>query len=178
MVRLKSATIYICLIVLLSAGLLSACNSSDSLPVPAETPESSEPVITNEPNSDEPQESPVASTEQENRVDVVYFHPKRRCGACVSIEIRTKEILEKNFQDAIDSGKITFQSYELEDPQNTDIIKKYGAVSSQLFINIVKDGSENIKHIEDVWMPQILNDGTAFDEFMNELLSQSLAEVT
>jgi hypothetical protein len=148
------------------------------LPAPAETPESSEPVITNEPNSAEPQDLPATSTEPENRVDVVYFHPKRRCGTCVSIEIRTKEILEKNFKDAMDSGKITFRSYELDDPQNTDIVNKYGAVSSQLFINIVKNGSENIKHIEDVWMPQILNDGVAFDEFMDELLSQSLAEVT
>ena len=177
MIGRKSATLYIFLALILLAGSLAACNSPEQLPVPQETPEPSIPANTNEPASDEPQDPSANSTEPASRVNVVYFHPKRRCGTCISVETRTKNILENDFKDALDSDLISFQTYELDEVQNASIVKKYGAVSSQLFITTIKNGTENIKHIEEVWMPSILNDGVAFDEFLHELILQSLEEV-
>jgi len=157
-------------------GILCSCGS----PTPSVIPQPEKPPSTPESN-----ESPEATTKSNkdqkepiNRVDIVYFHPKRRCGPCISVETRTINILENDFKDAVESGKITFQAYVLEDKQNTSMVKKYGAVGSQLFITTIKNGDENIKHIEEVWMPKILNDGVAFDKFLSELFSQSLAEVT
>ena len=164
------------ILTLLMIGMLCSCGSStpSAIPQPEKppgTPESNNsPKTATKPNNE--QKEPI------NMVEVVYFHPKRRCGPCISVEVRTPDLLEREFKDAMDSGKITFQSYELGDPENASIIKKYGAVSSQLFINTIKNGNENIKHVEEVWIPNILNDATAFDEFLGKLFSQSLAEVT
>ena len=145
MIGLKSTLLNIFLAMVLLAGLLSACENSEPLPVPQEKPQTSVPANTSKPKPDEEKNPAIESTEPASQVKIVYFHPKRRCGPCISIETRTREILEENFQDAMDSDKITFQSYELEDPQNAEMVDKYGAVGSQLFINIVKNGSENIK---------------------------------
>ena len=164
--------VYLPLLIILILGLLVACGSTTSPEIPTPT------------TTSKPSESPAVSSPAEqpsppaNRVDIVYFHPKRRCAACISVELRTKALLDNSFKEAIDSGKLTFQSYELDDPQNASIVKKYGAVGSQLFITTIKNGNETIRHVEEVWMPQILNDGVAFDDFMQNLISQSLKEVS
>ncbi|MFC1905449.1 nitrophenyl compound nitroreductase subunit ArsF family protein [Chloroflexota bacterium] len=159
------------LVALLAVGFLGACANEAPVTIP--------PVSAEKPSEPPAVSPPVAQpSTPTNRVDIVYFHPKVRCGACISVELRTKDVLSSYFKDAIDSDKLTFQSYELQDKQNTSMVKKYGALGSQLFITTVKNGVENIKHIEDVWMPKILNDGVAFDEFMRKLISQSLTEVS
>lgn len=163
----NKAKLYLPLLAIIVLGLLAAC-SSPATDLPAPKPSASESP------SPPPADKPTALA---NRVDIVYFHPKIRCGACISVELRTKALMNDSFKDAMSNGKLTFQAYELQDKQNRSMVLKYGAVSSQLFITTVKNGVENIKHIEEVWMPQILNDGVAFDEFMRKIISQSLKEV-
>lgn len=169
---MEKTGIYYLLLVILAAGLLWSCGSSAPTPV------------TKPPTTDKPSAPPVASPPSDkpsataNRVDIVYFHPKIRCGSCLSVELRTKDVVDSFFKEAVDSGKLTFQSYELQDTQNASMVKKYGAVGSQLFITTVKNGNEGIRHVQEVWMPQLLNDGVAFDDFMQDLISQSLQEVS
>ncbi len=161
----------ICLVVaVLAIGFLWACGSEAPVTKPPVPERTSEPSPIPQPSV--PPSVPI------NRVDIVYFHPKVRCGACISVELRTRAVLNDSFKDAVDSGKLTFQAYELQDKQNASIVKKYGALGSQLFITTVKNSTETIKHIEEVWMPNLLNDQVAFDEFMRKLISQSLKEVS
>ena len=164
-----TVAIYLPLLIILILGLLVACGSPEPVLTPPDKP--SEPPTVSPPVEQQPSTSA-------NRVDIVYFYPKIRCAPCISVELRTKALLDNSFKDAMDSGKLTFQTYELQDKQNASIVKKYGALGSQLFITIVKNGNETIRHIEEVWMPKLLNDGVAFDDFMQNLISQSLKEVS
>ena len=166
----KNIRVIVCLplLIILILGSLVACGSPEPMLTPPDKPP--EPPAVSPPA--------VQPSAPANRVDIVYFHPKIRCGACISVELRTKALLDNYFKDAMDSGKLTFQTYELQDKQNATIVKKYGALGSQLFITIVKNGNETIRHIEEVWMPKLLNDGVAFDDFMQNLISQSLKEVS
>ncbi len=106
------------------------------------------------------------------------MHPKVRCASCISIEARTRALLDDSFKDEMAKGKLTIQSYDFQDKQNADIVKKYKPVGSELFITTVKNGVETIKQIDEVWMPQLLNSGPAFDEFLRKLISQKLKEVS
>lgn len=167
------------LIVLTSVILLTFIGcSAGATEKPASTPVT--PVtLTPKPNTTSP--NPTATTPSSsavNRVDLVYFHPKRRCALCLNIEVRTKAFLEQYFKDQMAAGKITFTSYELEDKNNAAIIKKYGAISSQLFINTIVNGKENIQHVEKIWSPQIYNDAQAFDQFMSDLIRNCLSQIS
>jgi hypothetical protein len=166
---LTKISIYMVLCLILAMGLLMSCGNTTSPEIPTPTKHSTPTVVP------PPAEQPSASV---NRVDIVYFYPKIRCAPCLSVELRTKDLVDSYFMEAVDSGKLTFQTYELQDKQNASIIKKYGAVGSQLFITTINNGNETIRHVEEVWMPQILNDGVAFDDFMQELISESLKEVS
>jgi hypothetical protein len=112
-----------------------------------------------------------------SRLDFVYFHPKKRCALCMNLEMLTRLFLEDNYKDALTNGKITFTSYELEDQKNAALVKEYGALSSQLFIDIVVDGKENIKQIEKIWLPEIYNDGQAFETYMKSIVSKGLEAI-
>jgi hypothetical protein len=116
-------------------------------------------------------QSPVNSTV---RVDVVYFHRPQRCPTCLCFEERVRYVVGTYFQNELDSGKMTFGVYNIGDSQNADIVKKYNAVGSQLFINIVKDGTDNIKDIQDIWSWNCRSDGPGFDQKVKNIIDQSL----
>ncbi len=161
-------------ILLLLAILIAGCSKPEVTAkptsiIPATTASTSSPSGT----------IPAATTPAAaiNRVDFVYFHPKIRCALCLNVEILIKSFLEKNYSAELKSGKITFTSYDLEDKNNSAIVKKFKAYSSQFFVNNVINDRDSIIHIEKVWMPEIYNDGVAFENYMKELVSKSLEAI-
>ena len=86
-----------------------------------------------------------------HRVDVVYFHRTKQCYSCVYAEEQTFYTLEKYFADELRSGMVTFQSVDVQNPDNAEIIEKCGAYTSQLFIITITDDSEHIEHVEEIW---------------------------
>jgi hypothetical protein len=156
-----------------------ACGGSPSVTQSSSIVPSSNP--SQPPNSVEsPVSTPSAAQPSTlaNRVDIAIFHPKVRCASCISIEQRTRALLDDSFKDEMAKGKLTIQSYDFQEKQNADLVKKYKPVGSQLFMTTVKTGVETITQIDDVWMPQLLNSGPAFDEFLHKTISQKLKEVS
>jgi len=88
---------------------------------------------------------------QADRVDMVYFHRTNRCYSCNYAEAATLYALETYFQEELDSDKLTFESVNVQDDSNAAIIEKYGAYTSQLFINTVTGDNENIEHVTEIW---------------------------
>lgn len=85
------------------------------------------------------------------RIEVFYFHATHRCISCQTIEKYTKETLEEFFQAELQEGKITFQSINVEEAKNKEIVQKYQARGSSLFFNIIKDKKDNISEDTQVW---------------------------
>ena len=172
------AKIHLVIIAILAVGMLGSCASPAA---PATSP-SDEPVappeITTTP-SDEPSTSQTQDETQDllNRVDVVYFHRPQRCPTCLCFEERIVYVVNTYFQDELESGKLTFGVYNIGDGKNADIVKKYGAVSSQLFINTVKDGTDHIRDIQKIWSWNCRTDKAGFDQQVKSLTEQSLEDI-
>ena len=99
-----------------------------------------------------------------DKVEVIYFHRPRRCVACIYVEERVGYIVNAFFKNELDSGKLTFEVYDLGNEKNATIAKKYGAVGSQLFINTIRDGIDHTRHIEEIWYWDCLDNEEVFDE--------------
>jgi hypothetical protein len=173
-ISLRAKT-HFAIVAMLAVGLFCACASPAIPPTstPDEPPGQSE--ITTTP-SDEPSTS---QTQDEtlnlvDRVDVVYFHRPQRCPTCLCFEERIRYVANTYFQNELDSGKLTFGVYNIGDSKNTDIVKKYGAVGSQLFINIVKDGTDHITDIQDIWSWSCRSNKEGFDQQVRNVIEQSL----
>jgi hypothetical protein len=119
----------------------------------------------------ETQDNPLTLPE---RVDVVYFHRPQRCPSCLCFEERVRYVVTTYFQNDINTGKMTFAVYDIGDSKNADIVNKYGAVGSQLFINTVNNGRDNIKDIQDIWSWNCRNNKPGFDQQVKNVIEQSL----
>jgi len=143
------------LLIILAAGLLCACGS----PAPEAPPTSDTPP------SDT---SPVPA----DKVEVVYFHRAQRCTGCVYAETGTRYTLETYFKDELASGKVTFETLNVEDDKNAAIVNEYDAYTSALFVNTITDGTDHIEEVTDIWFH--LGDNEAFVEVVKSKIEQSL----
>ena len=82
---------------------------------------------------------------------MVYFHRTNRCHSCTYAEEQIRYTLETYFSDELRSGTVTFQSVDVQNPDNTEIIEKCGAYTSQLFLITATSDSENVEHVEEIW---------------------------
>jgi len=160
--------------VLAGAMLLFACSTSTAQP--ASPPDNSTPptVITTAPSDNLSEQPQNNSTVLTDRVDVVYFHQAQRCPTCLCFEERIRYVVSTYFQNELDSGQMTFAVYDISNSQNTDIVHKYGAVGSQLFIDTVRNGTDNIKDIQDIWSWNCRGDKPGFDQQIRNVIQQSL----
>jgi hypothetical protein len=113
------------------------------------------------------------STGPADRVDIIYLHRTERCHTCLYAENMTRYTLETYFADDLASGKVIFQSIDVQDEANTDIVEKYNNASYlTLYINTVSSGIDHIEEITDIWLA-IDNDNT-FVEIVKNKVEQSL----
>jgi len=126
-------------------------------------------LILNEQSEPTPEPGPIPGAD---RVDVVYFHRTNRCYSCNYAETTTLYTLEAYFQEELDSGKLTFESVNVQDDSNTDIIEKYGAYTSQLFINTITGDNENIEHVTEIW--EFIGDEEGFTLLIRTKITNAL----
>ncbi|MFB0558936.1 MAG: nitrophenyl compound nitroreductase subunit ArsF family protein [Dehalococcoidales bacterium] len=138
------------LLIILAAGLLCTCGS----PAP-EVPSTS-----------------ATSSAPADKVEVVYFHRTQRCISCVYSEAGTRYTLETYFKEELASGKVTFEVFNVEDDENANIIEKYGAFTSSLFINTIRDGTDHIEEVTAIWF--VLGNDEAFIEVVRDKIEESL----
>ena len=160
--------IYLAIVTVLAVGLFCAC-TSPSIPPTSPPDEPTQP--SDETPTSQPQDEPPNLVD---RVDVVYFHRPQRCVTCLCFEERIRYVMSTYFQDELDSGEMTFEVYNIGDKKNAAIVKKYGAISSQLFINTVKDGSDHITDIQDIWSWHCTSNKEGFDQQVKNVIEQSL----
>jgi hypothetical protein len=166
---------YIVLTLALLAFIVGGCsNQTASTSQPPATPN----TLTPTPTSPTSNPIPPALAEQPSnlpdRVDVVYFHRPQRCVTCLCFEERIRYVVSTYFQNELNSGKMTFGIYNIGDSKNATIVKKYSPVSSSLFINTVKDNTDNIINIEAIWSWNCRSKKESFDQQVKGVIEQSL----
>lgn len=107
------------------------------------------------------------------KLEVIDFHTTACCVSCLRIEEFTQNTLADNFASELASGQITFQSINVDLPENKDLAKKYQVAGTALFINaILPDNSEKSKQYNRVW--NYLNDQETFKTYLSTVINQLL----
>jgi hypothetical protein len=119
-----------------------------------------------------PTPTPGEPASQTEKVEVVYFHRAQRCHSCVYIEDMVRYTLETYFAQQLADGSISYNVYNVEDENNLEILEKYDAYTSSLFINTVCGGEDHIEEITTVWL--MVDDDQAFINEIGELVSKAL----
>jgi hypothetical protein len=170
------AKMYFTIVTILAVGLLFACTSPAIPPTPPDEPPGQSEITTTPSDNSSTSQNGIESPALSNRVDVVYFHRPQRCPTCLCFEERIRYVVSTYFQNELDSGQMTFGVYDIGDSKNAAIVKKYGAISSQLFINTIKDGTDHISDIQAIWDWNCRTDKAGFDQKVQSIIQQSLED--
>ena len=98
----------------------------------------------------------------------------QRCPTCLCFEERINTVIETYFSEQLNSGKLTYKVLNAQEAQNAAFAKKWGAVGSQLFINTVINGFDNIEDIQDIWNWDCRTNKPGFDLKVKNAIEQRL----
>ena len=168
---------YPLLTVILFTAIFTGCGSpeTDTVTPPVQSSSTQEPPQEN-PSSEEPPQTTISQEAAAgvDKVEVFYFHRAQRCTKCICFEERIRHIIETDFQNEIESGILSFRVINLADEQETATIDKYNAVASQLFINIIVNGDDYIRDMQEIWAWGCTTDPEGFDNAIRNLITKSL----
>lgn len=79
-----------------------------------------------------------------DRVEIIYFHSKRRCATCKAIEGIAKEVTDSIAGIHHGNKAVLFRSVDISDSHNDDIAAEYEAAGSKLIVAGYADGRGDI----------------------------------
>ncbi|MBN1164234.1 MAG: hypothetical protein JXB45_06625 [Candidatus Krumholzibacteriota bacterium] len=111
-----------------------------------------------------------------HRVVAWYFHTTKRCPTCVKIETYTRESIEGNFADLLESGFLELRVINVEEPENEHFIEDYGLTTKSVIISDFIDGEQVAwKNLDKVW--EYTGDRRVFVDYIRDETALYLAEL-
>ncbi|MFH0732611.1 MAG: nitrophenyl compound nitroreductase subunit ArsF family protein [Candidatus Omnitrophota bacterium] len=111
----------------------------------------------------------------ESKIIAYYFHGSFRCITCTSMEKYSREAIETNFKDALESGKLEFKSVNVEEPDNEHYADDYQLYTKTLILSLVKNGEEiKSKNLDKIW--EYARNKQKFISYVAEELNNFLKE--
>ena len=92
----------------------------------------------------------VAAVKAE-KIEVVHFHATQQCWSCITVGEYALKTIKDKFPEEYKNGTIVFKDINGELAENRDIVMKYRAGGSSIFINAIKNGVDNIEEDVTVW---------------------------
>lgn len=118
----------------------------------------------------------VQSELRQERVEVLYFHGKKRCITCNAIEQLTKEVIETDFADEVVGGSLVFKVIDISDPNNEALAERYEVTWSSLFVNKWSSGEETRGDMTDFGFSYAKSSPDQFREGLKEKIQTLLTE--
>jgi hypothetical protein len=109
-----------------------------------------------------------------DKIEVVHFHGTQQCVSCISVGKFALETIKIKFPTEYESGKIVFKDINGELSENQEIVLKYQARGSSLFINAIRGDVDDIKEDTTVW--RLVSDESKYVLYFEDKLKTLLGE--
>ncbi|MFA5138462.1 MAG: nitrophenyl compound nitroreductase subunit ArsF family protein [Elusimicrobiota bacterium] len=96
-----------------------------------------------------------------------YCHGNARCSNCIKIENYSREAVETGLRKELDSGRLRFETVNVDESANRHFIKDYGLYTKSLVL-VRESGGKEVRHkvLTDVW--DHLDDKDAFIAYVRK----------
>jgi len=102
------------------------------------------------------------------KIEVVHFHATQQCWSCITVGEYALKTIKEKFPEEYKNGTIVFRDINGELPENKDMVIKYQARGSALFVNAITAGQDNIEEDVTVWR-LVSNESQFISYFQNKL---------
>ena len=108
------------------------------------------------------------------KIEVYHFHGTNQCSSCIAVGKLAEETVNTYFSSELKSGKIVFGHINGDLPENKDLVVKYGATGSTLWIGTyTKDGKFFKEENTNVWYK--INNRLYYLSYLKEVIEQKLS---
>lgn len=128
-------------------------------------------IQTSQPLADQ---NPTIIITPADAIEVVNFFGTQRCVACITVGKLAKQTIEEKFPEEVKTGKIVFREINGEMLENKEMMIKYQARGSSLFINAIRGDQDNIA--EDVTVWRLVSNETQFINYFENKLKKLLGK--
>jgi len=118
--------------------------------------------------------SVVVFASKPTKLKIIYFHLEHRCPTCLSIQQNTKKTLDTYFAKQLDDGTITFQVCNVEETNNKQLVEKYEADGSALFLTQVNGDKETTTNFTNFAFSYSRNEAEKFIAGLKEEIEKNL----
>jgi len=114
-----------------------------------------------------------AQEKPDSKVIVYYFHGRKRCMSCRTIEMYSHDAIQKYFTEQIESGHIEWRIENYANPKNEHFKKEFELYTqSVVLVEMVDDKIVRWENLKDVW--KMLRNKEAFYEYIHSGVSKFL----
>lgn len=106
------------------------------------------------------------------KIEVVHFHATQQCWSCITVGEYALKTIKERFPEEYESGTIVFKDINGELPENGDIVARYQARGSSLFVNAIASGKDNIEEDTTVW--RLVSNETQFVNYFQAKINKFL----
>jgi len=85
------------------------------------------------------------------RVEVLHFHGTHQCDSCKTVGALAEKTVNTYFKGELDSGQLAFAHINGQLAENRELVMRYGATGSSLWIGIYIDGTFHKEENTTVW---------------------------
>ncbi len=124
-------------------------------------------------NASAAQSAPANASETANLLQhqvktvVYYFHGNMRCASCRKIEAYTKEALQSEFAEALQTGNLELQVINVDESANEHYVQDFQLYTRSVILERrAGDQQQQWKNLDQVW--SLIRDKTAFMEYVQK----------
>ena len=127
---------------------------------------------------DSPKTETVSAVQEQkqpaDKIEVVHFHATQQCWSCITAGEFALKTIKERFPEEYEKGIIIFEEINGELPENRDMVIKYQAGGSSIFVNAIIDGKDNIEEDVNVW--RLVSDEQQYKNYFENKLKKLLGK--
>lgn len=128
------------------------------------------------PQSERPAIIKTGEQRQPDHIVAYYFRSNFRCPACYRIEEFSRSAINEGFPEELKKGTLTFETVNVEEPENRHFIKDYELYTKSLVIVSFAGGDPvKYKNLTKVW--ELLGSREKFHEYVQNEVNAFLSEI-
>ena len=108
-------------------------------------------------------------------VEVYHFHGTHQCYSCIRVGELAEKTVNTYFKEELASGKMVFGHVNGDLPENQDLVAKYGATGSSLWIGTYTNGNFNKEQNVNVWYK--IENEQDYSSYLKSVLEERLSGV-
>jgi len=122
-----------------------------------------------------PDQPETSAGELPVKLRVYYLHATFRCVTCNTIETMTRDLLDRQFGEALTDGRIEWQEADFQ--ENESLAKQFDVIASCVVVAQMRGETVlDYKRLDEVWT--LLKDVPRFNTYVGDAIRAYLPEVT